>query len=360
MLGFISGSIGRSIANLPFASSAGGVSFSFIDGALVSTSSSYGGIFGDRSQTLGRGRILAGASFNSLNMSTLRGVPMRDLKFRFAHQNVGAAPMGDPFFENDIIEVATSLKVNLFVTSVFLSYGVMDNLDVGVQLPLVRSSLDGTSDAQIIKYGETTPHLFGTTSQPSEYAEASSSGSSIGIGDLAFRVKANLYQKTNAGVALAADIRLPTGNEDNFHGSGPTSIRMMAIASAKTGDFSPHVNAGLTLRSSANYGNSVNGALGFDHVLSEGVTLAVDLLADFALSESELRLPGSVIFETPARRKVNLTDIPVMRDHLVDASIGFKIQLPTEYRVVTNLLMPMSDGGMRPRYLWTLGFERSY
>jgi hypothetical protein len=36
------------------------------------------------------------------------------------------------------------------------------------------------------------------------------------------------------------------------------------------------------------------------------------------------------------------------------------MQLPGDYRIVTNLLMPMSNGGLRPRQMWTLGFERTY
>jgi hypothetical protein len=36
------------------------------------------------------------------------------------------------------------------------------------------------------------------------------------------------------------------------------------------------------------------------------------------------------------------------------------MQLPGEYRAVANVLFPLADGGLRPRQLWTLGFERSF
>jgi hypothetical protein len=360
LLAFVTGSISTSLANLPFTAATGGVAFEFVDGAPVATAVSTGGIFGERSQTLGRGRLLVGANVNSLRMDAIRGVPLRDLTFRFAHQNVGDAAMGDPGFENDIIEVRTDLDVDLLVTSAFASYGVHENVDVGILIPIVRASLSGTSEAQVIPFDRPTPHLFGTVSQPSEFADAASSGSAIGIGDIALRVKANLYQEPGLGFGVAADVRLPTGDSANFLGSGQTSLRALGIVSGRRGNFSPHLNAGVAIRTGETQPNSIIGALGFDHLMAEGITLAVDLLGDFALGDSPLRLPESVVFDEPARRRVRLSDIPERRDHQTDASVGLKMQLPGEYRVIANVLAPLTDGGMRPRYLWTFGLERAF
>jgi hypothetical protein len=360
MLAFITGAISMGLANLPFTAAAGGIAFEFVDGAPIATAVSAGGVFGERSQTLGRGRLLVGANVNSINMEKIRGVPLNNLVLRFAHQNVGAPELGDPTFENDIIEVRTNLDLNLLVTSAFASYGLLDNVDIGILIPIVRASLTGTSEAQVIPFQRPTPHLFGTTSQPSEFAESSSSGSAVGIGDIAVRLKANLYQTATLGMGVAADVRLPTGDSANFLGSGQTSLRAIGILSGRIGDFSPHVNGGFAVRTGNTQNNSIIGAVGFDHLLTEGVTLAVDLLGDYSLGESLLQLPDAVIFDAPARRRVRLTDIPDQRDHMTDASVGLKMQLPSEYRMVTNLLFPLSDGGLRPRYVWTLGIERDF
>ncbi len=360
LLAFITGSLATSLGNLPFTAATGGVALQFVDGALVATSASSGGIFGERSQTIGRGRFLVGASIHSLSMDQIRGMPMSDLVSRFAHQNVGAAPYGDPLFENDIIEVRTNMKVGLLVTSAYASYGLTHNIDIGVLVPFVSASLSGHSEAQILPFARPTPHLFGTASNPAEYADASSSGSAAGIGDIGVRLKANIYQTPTLGFAFAADVRLPTGDSANFLGSGNTSVRALGIFSAKSGPFSPHINAGYVYRTGETQTSSVVGAVGFDHLLADKVTLAVDILADWALGESGLHLPDPVTYSSPAPRKERLTDIPDMQDHLMDASIGIKMQLPGDYRIVTNLLIPMSNGGLRPRQMWTLGFERTY
>jgi hypothetical protein len=357
MLAFITGAISMSVANLPFTAASGGVTFEFVDGAPIATAVSAGAVFGERSQTLGRGRALFGANVNSVSMNNIRGLPLSDLVLRFAHQNV-LDPFGEPTYENDIIEVRTNLSMNLLVTSAFASYGILDNVDIGILIPVVRASLSGTSEAQVIPFQRPTPHLFGTTEERSEFALSNASGSAIGIGDIAVRLKANLYQTPTLGAGLVADVRLPTGDSANFLGSGATSLRAIGIMSGRIGDFSPHLNAGVALRTGSTQHNSVIGALGFDHLLTDGVTFAVDVLADFALGESLLRLPDAVVFDAPVRRRVRLTDIPDERDNMLDASVGLKMQLPGDYRVVTNALFPLSDGGLRPRAVWTLGLER--
>jgi hypothetical protein len=360
LLAFITGSIATSLANLPFTAGTGGIAVRFVDGAPVATSVSAGSIFAERAQTLGRGRLLAGANVNALAFDNIRGVPLRDLTFRFAHQNVLAAPMGNPTYENDVIEVRTDLDLDLLVTSVFATYGVHDRVDIGVLVPIVRASLSGASQAQIIPYERPSPHLFGEPGSAAEYADATSSGSALGIGDIGVRVKANLYQSDALGAGIAADVRLPTGDSANFLGSAQTRLRALAIVSGRTGNFSPHVNAGVTIRTGYAEYNSIFGALGFDHLLAEKITLAVDILGDFALGESGLLLPEPVLYDAPTRRRATLTDIPEGRDHLLDASIGFKMQLLGEYRALTNLLVPLNDGGLRPRVLWTAGFERTF
>ena len=70
--------------------------------------------------------------------------------------------------------------------------------------------------------------------------------------------------------------------------------------------------------------------------------------------------PDRVVFQSPTQRRVRLTDIPEQADRLLDASIGFKMQLPNDYRMITNILLPLTNGGMRPKYLLNAGFERTF
>jgi hypothetical protein len=361
LLAFLTGSLATSLGSLPFTAATGVTTYLITADAPVPTVTSMGSIFAERSQTLGRGRLLAGANVNALSMHTIRGVPLRDLVLRFGHQNVGNGELGDPGFENDIIEVHTDLDVNLLVTSLFASYGIHNNIDIGVLVPIVRASLSGTSEAEVLAAVDPTPHLFGTPGNTALFALSSTEGSAIGLGDVAVRVKANLYQTNSLGAGVAAEVRLPTGDSANFLGSGQTAVRAFGILSGTTGNFSPHINAGFALRSGATQNNSLVGALGFDQLIAEHATLAVDILADYTLGDSQLQLPEALIFDAQNRRRVRLTDIPTdVRDDLLDASVGVKMRLFGEYTAMVNLLVPLSDGGLRPRSIWTAGFERKF
>src|SRR5256886_9101006 len=194
---------------LPISVSAtsGGSTFRFEGGVPVPTSGSPGAVFGERAQTLGRGRVFVGANVNRLHFETLRGVSLKDVQMTFTHENVtgpqcdsivGASctPYGVPTHENDMIALRLALDIDMTVTSFFLSFGLLDRVDIGVVLPIVSTSLRGTSNAQIIPFGGTTAqHFFGgTPANPQLSTSRFVDGSATGIGDIAARVKVNVTQ----------------------------------------------------------------------------------------------------------------------------------------------------------------------
>jgi hypothetical protein len=361
MLAFVTASIATSLGNLPFTSATSGVTFRIDEtGVPVATSVSGGPIFAERSQTLGRGRFLLGLNVNGISMNNIRGVPLSDLELRFTHQNVGNAALGDPGFENDVIEVATDMSLSLIVTSVFASFGIANDVDIGILVPIVRASLEGSSVATLDAFTQPSPHLFGTAANPSTMAEASTEGSATGVGDIAIRAKINLYQTPEIGFALLGDARLPTGDEENFLGSGNTSVRALGILSGSFGNFSPHLNAGFAYRNGDNQNHSMLATLGFDQLVSERMSIAAELIGDFEMGDPQIILPEPVVFTAPTVRTIELTDIPDDRDNRMDAAFGLKFLLGSGTRGVTNILFPLNEGGLRPKFLWTVGIERTF
>src|SRR3954464_7833970 len=72
VISFLTNSIGSNVANVPVSATSGGSTFRFEGGVPTQTSISAGPIFGERAQTLGRGRILAGLSRTGIHFKTLR------------------------------------------------------------------------------------------------------------------------------------------------------------------------------------------------------------------------------------------------------------------------------------------------
>ncbi len=175
LISFIGTAISQNVANLPVSATSGGSTFRFEGGVPVPTSGSPGSVFGERGQTLGRGRVFVGANVNRLHFETLRGVSLHDIQMTFTHENVtgpecdaivgsSCTPYGVPTHENDVIALRLALDIDMTVTSFFMSFGLLDRVDIGVVVPIVSTSLRGTSDAQIIPFGGTTAqHFFGGT-----------------------------------------------------------------------------------------------------------------------------------------------------------------------------------------------------
>src|SRR2546427_12179364 len=90
-----------------------------------------------------------------------------------------------------MIAVRMALDLNMTVTSFFLSFGLLDRVDIGVVLPIVSTSLTGTSDAEIRPFGGTTAAHFwgGTPRKPQLSTSPLVEVSATGSGEISARVK---------------------------------------------------------------------------------------------------------------------------------------------------------------------------
>lgn len=373
LISFLGNAVGTNVTSIPASATSGGSTFRFEGGAPVRTSVSPGPIFAERAQTLGKGRVFVGVNINRLHFESLRGVGLNDIRLNFVHENVtGAAcdsiegrscdPYGVPRLENDVIALRLALDLDMTVTSFFVSFGLLDRLDIGVTLPVVSTSLAGTSDAQIISFAESTAaHFFGgTPSNPILSTSRSATGSASGMGDIALRVKLNVMQSDRTSFSLLGDARFPTGSAEDLLGSGHFAARALGILSAQFGPFSPHANIGVLLRNTDSLNNAVLVTVGFDHLMAPWATLAADVVTELQVGESKVTLPGTVTYDVPFHRTVEPTNIPNRRDDLISASFGFKFLTGSGITIVTNALVPINEGGLRPNLMWTVGLEYNF
>jgi hypothetical protein len=107
--------------------------------------------------------------------------------------------------------------------------------------------------------------------------------------------------------------------------------------------------------------------------VTDGVTLAVDLLSEFELDESALRVPPDIEYTEPFTRTVVASTIPDQRDNRIDATFGFKWSVPCKtgwntfcakgaevgkgITFITSVVMPLNSGGLRPDVIWSLGAQ---
>lgn len=373
IISFITNAISGNVADFPFSAAGGGTTFRFVGGVPVRTSSSAGPVFAERAQTLGRGRALVGVTYNTFHYTSLRGVPLDDIHLTFTHQNVDnpacdsvagrdCEPMGVPTLENDIMPFVLNLQVDVRLMSFTLTYGLWDRLDIGLALPIVTTTLRGRSNAQTVPFGgPTAAHFFaGTPSSPVLSASRTTEGSASGLGDVALRAKLDVRHSERTSAALLLDGRFPTGSAEDLLGAGKFSGRLLGVLSARFGNFSPHTNLGYLVRGGSLRNDAVVATVGFDHLLAPWATLAADLVSQFQVGASKLQQPGDVTITVPFLRTVTPSQIPDRRDDLINGSFGFKLTTREGPAIITNVIVPLNRGGLRPNVLWTFGLEYGF
>ena len=365
--------IGSVVGSLPPTAMAGGRIWSNGE-----RSASFGPVFAERAETLGMGRFFLGLEATAFQVTNFSGVPADNLVLNFFHEdsNVALGPdpgLGLPFFERDVLQVRTNLDLDYTVATAVLSAGLTSFLDVGFAVPVVRTSLRGTANAQILPLGNALAHRFdGTAEAPVLQASNSVSGSATGIGDVSARVKVNLTGGTTVGrapppvgMALLADVTFPTGQEEDLLGLGEGRGRALAILSLDQGGFSPHLNAGYLLREGnlrdSNFDrDAVLATVGFDAHASDAVTVGADLITRWELADAEHPMPGPVTFVGRPTLTVESSSIPDAARQFIDLAVGLKYMLGKDMILVTNALLPIRAAGLRPDVLWTLGLQGTF
>ncbi len=369
LISFFNASIGSNVASFPLSSAVASQTFKFVDGVPTPTSNSFGPIFAERAQTVGRGRLNAGLNYSRLRFSDIRGVDLNDIALTFVHQNsdfpgcdeafaADCTIYGVPSFENDVINLDLSLDIDADVFAFYATFGLTDWLDIGVAVPVVDFHIRGTSVGTVVPTSNPPFHFFGgTQDDPILSATNQSFGSASGIGDIAGRLKALLVRADNWDLGLLGEVRAPSGREEDFLGTGEWNAKGLLIISGTFSDFSPHSNVGFEYRGSDLEQDELEVILGFDQRLSNWATLAVDFLGAFKVGDQTLTFPGDVAYEAPFTRRVSVTNIPNKRDDIIDGSLGFKFQTGGGVIIITNVLVPLNDGGLRSGPIPTVGLE---
>lgn len=252
--------IATALSVLPLASPASGVVTKTdpTTGAELPASSTLGPIFTERAETIGKHKFYVGFSnqtfhFRSFNGNSLGSLQLLDPGNETTAVNFGSNPGSSP---PETYTVGTDVRISQNVA--FLTYGVTDRLDVSVGLPVVHAAVSANgNNLQIYDGpGSGNPYCWcqGTLT-PSQQTETLSEINSnalgkTGFGDMLLRAKGTVLEKQNVALALGADLRLPTGDERNFLGTGAVAVKPFAALSLYTKPlsngivFSPHLNVG--------------------------------------------------------------------------------------------------------------------
>ena len=336
--------LGTDFGVFPFNSSAGSFSFAFDAdlGTFVSTTDTLGPIFSERSQPLGQGKWSVSLYSTFFKYDTFNGKSLHNLHVTAKHDADTAGydpsngvPNHRDDFELDTLDVKVDVRASVWMISPAVTYGVTENLDVSLLVPLVSVDLDVRSLYRLHTSPATTlpdPHDTDPT-HGAENPRDRKRGSATGVGDLVLGAKYRFLQNELVDLAAATLVKLPTGDADNFLGSGDTTVRPALVASRTFRGVlwekvcvTPHVNVGYEINASQFDRSSFRYTAGFD-AGTQRFTLAAELLgAHFNAGYERL-----------------------------DASVGAKFSFYKQWVLSGNVILPLNNTGARSDLITTLG-----
>lgn len=222
--GTVAGLFAIELTSIPVASSSGGFVYRFSPtlGTAERASDSFGPLFTERALRNGRGQFSVGLTYQFADFSTLQGADLGG--GTFPTNNARFADALQPFSVDTL-----SLQLTVQTMTAFASYGVTDRLDVGVVAPVTRVEFSGRR----------VNTFQGTTTLQSAQAK-----SATGLGDLTVNSRFRLAGSAASGVAVGADVHLPTGREEDLLGTGKTAYRLLGIGSWEHGRVAVDANGG--------------------------------------------------------------------------------------------------------------------
>ena len=352
--------LNQQVTTVPLGTSSGGFAWEFDPalGIVARRSQSYGPIFAERPWTIGRHRLSIGLSTQHTAFRALAGQRLRD-----GGVYAGSTIESDVFTGSlERVEQRFGLTLDLRTdrTTLNATYGLTSRLDLNVVIPFGYSTVSGSS------WRSLTLIDSGQIIDQSEHFFTPSTGG--GIADISVKAKYAIVQRRPLAVAIAAELRMPTGSEDKLLGVPTVQQKLSAIGAVAIGRYSPHVEAGYLFAGSgmqftrdfgagpiflgAEPSDEVTFSAGTDAALHRRFTIAADVLA------RTLKNNAGIVRIVDAGR-ISFQSAPGDVTLLM-GTVGGKLSVGSMWLLTGGILFPLNAPSIKPGVTPMVGFERAF
>ncbi len=367
-LSLFNASLIQQLTALPLPSPASGFTYSLDPGmgTLSRSAQSFGPVLSERAETIGRHKFTVGFSYEHFSFDKLEGQDLTDVPSVLGHIDI---PGREFEFEKDVITTNTNIDLSVDEVTAFLTFGLTDRLDVSLAVPIVRTDLRLSSTAAVQRVGTASDPLIHRFTNGESSMTESQSATASGIGDMLIRVKGTVKKWEHAGFALAADVRLPTGDEEDLLGSGAFGFKPFAVMSFPYGRFSPHVNVGYQFNGdSILAGDPVTGVksdlpdqflyvAGVDIGVHPMATVAFDFLGQRVIDSQRVQY-GT--YSNNGYTGPNITFLPGQSFNQNNGAVSVKINPVRQLLVDFSVIFRLDDAGLRDDVTPLIGASYSF
>jgi len=350
---FFNEAFGTQVSQLPLATPASGYIFTFDKslGVYTASNESFGPILTERAETIGRHKLYVAFTYQHFGFSEIDGTDLKNVPIVFAFPSV----------LNPSVLTATTNRVDAKIDqyAAFASFGLTSRVDVSVAIPFERVSMGVSSKGT----------EYSTTSNATASFQEFLPGSASGIGDVVLAAKGTVFKGGRFGLALGTEVRLPSGDERNFLGSGAVGVKPY-VALSRKGRVAPHFDLGYQWNGDSFLAKDQNGkeqqlptyfaySGGADIGVSKRLTVVADLLGQGFFNAPQISSPRSV--SIPNQTGPFTSVEPLTGSYNADnLGLGVKISPIGHLLITANALIKLNDGGMRSKVVPMVGLSYSF
>lgn len=349
------------VTQLPLTSASAGTVVLYKAG-VPETFDNLGPILTDRAQTIGKHKLYLGTAATQFVFTDIDGITLS--KVPFTYEATATDKTTGAVLSNTYTTEETNIHFTVDMLLSVATLGLSKRIDVSAIVPYERVSVGaGTYNSQAYIENANNVVVFG----PYAVASTFTPGTAHGIGDIVVNGKVQLWEGERAAVAAAMDLRTPTGDDQNYLGSGSWGFNPYLVYSYLS-KISPHFRIGYQWNTATELNNpnltaGGNQALpggmqydaGADWAALRRVTLAADLLGSqyvnsVKLSSTYAPLPAPVTNPpTPPTAELPTITTTTGTYSINDLSTGFKWN-PFRTLILTgNVLFQLNNDGLRAR-----------
>jgi len=323
--------------------------------------------------------LFVSLSYQYFNFDKADGVDLKNFGAVFKHEpepsvcafDPTGCLNGEPIYTQDVIATQNRIDLKVHQLTLVGTYGISDRLDLSLAVPILNVRMGISSNARIFNF-EPPPvnHRFTNATNPFT-AQFSNSGYSFGMGDITLRTKYLARQGEKYAVALGVDFRLPTGNPNNFLGSGTWGFRPFATYSIKAGKISPHASIGFQGNGSTLLAGDVTSqpvtkehlpnlftySVGADASVSNKIGLSADFIGGSLLHGSKISTSTFKDFGGNTHADI-VTSFDTI--NLASVAVGVKLNPFGNFLITANGLFRVNDAGLHSKAAPLFGLSYTF